>query len=154
MNEPVTAEEIEAGLVLELDQQTLDTSGTKVHSTLPQTIDSQSKPRPGPFVCVEVTDQWSCWSPLTTRWRRERLPIDEAWRTCGSQKWQNTPMYLSDGANLYYCFSSDALLSASREWSCRNDRRHIGPEGLIAICAEVKEQEHRQTNPFTPLQAD
>ncbi|HEX9641191.1 MAG TPA: hypothetical protein VGB13_07745 [Candidatus Krumholzibacteria bacterium] len=145
MNEPVTANEIAFGLVLELDQVALERSA-EVHSTLPQGIDPDAGPRPGPFVCTEVDGDSSCWSPLTRIPRVERLEIPREWKTGGTPQWLNDPTYLNDGANLYFC-TATSVLAACVEQSAQGERRGVTTAGVDAIRAEVAKQERRQKNP-------
>jgi hypothetical protein len=145
MNDPVRADEIAVGLVLELDQVALEQSA-EVHSTLPQGIDPDADPRPGPFVCTEVNRDTSCWSPLTRIPRRERLEIPGLWKTGGTPQWLNDPTYLNDGANLYFC-TATSILGACVEQSPQGERRGVTAAGVAAIRTEVAKQKGRQKNP-------
>lgn len=60
-------------------------------------------PRPGPFVCIESDeDEWATFTPLTSQWNPDRLPIPRSWRSGGADKWlRDATMFLVDGQNTY-----------------------------------------------------
>lgn len=55
--------------------------------------------RDGPFLCVQVLGDRSCWVPLTTQHRQERLLVERKGREAGSQKFRATDLYLGKPAD-------------------------------------------------------
>ena len=94
--------------------------------------------RPGPFVCVQVKDGKSVWSPLTQDFRPERLAIDPKWRREGSTVWREQDQYLNDGRNTFAGPNEAFVRAGAKELPFRGYRRpYITAEGVQAILEEI-----------------
>ena len=100
--------------------------------------------RPGPFVCVSVSDEESQWVPITTEHRHERTAIRSEWRSGGHPQWLRDDQYLSDGANVWRG-PVEAFIAASHlELTHDATRAWVNEAGLEAIAGAIEAQRHRR----------
>ena len=133
-------EELAPGLVSHLDQ-TMLTNDPDVLDTYPQTYTELR-----PFVCVSVREGVSIWTPLTSTYRKERLKIENAWRTGGIEMWRDRVCYLNDGANTYSGRNASFIAASARELTDSATRSQMSEAGVAAVSAEIERQRNRRIN--------
>ena len=132
--------ELQAGLVAHLDQ-TMLTNDPAVLDTYPQR-DTELRP----FVCVAVDGDTSTWAPLTSTFRRERLRIEDAWRTGGIDMWRDRVCFLNDGANTYSGPNTSFMAASVQELTDAATRSRMALDGVEAVVAEIDRQRRRRVN--------
>ncbi len=146
---PLTVEEIRPGLVVFLDQamflerwdvlQTLPTRSVKVR----------------PHVCLSVDGERCAWTPLTSRWRRERLPILASWRLGGDRAWRGARSYLHDGASVVVGPRAAFVHASHKDVAPAEERPALTPEGCAQILVAIERARgRRQVGPSLVLTAD
>jgi hypothetical protein len=97
--------------------------------------------RDGPFLCVQVVGDFSCWIPLTTQHRPERILIDKKWRQGGSPKFRATDLYVNDGLNTFVGPTSAFVAAGRAEIPFTAFQRpSVRTAGVEAVIAEIKRQ--------------
>ena len=136
----LASEELTLGLVCHLDQ-TMLASDPDVLDTYPQTHTELR-----PFVCVSVQDGMSTWTPVTSTFRKERLKIEDAWRTGGIDMWRVRVCYLNDGANIYTGPNPSFIAASAQELTDNTTRSQMSAIGVAAVSAEIERQRNRRVN--------
>ncbi|MFA7332445.1 MAG: hypothetical protein WC326_15355 [Candidatus Delongbacteria bacterium] len=146
---PVTEAEIQVGLVVYLDQQRLQ-GRRDVWATL-----GSRRIKVRPHVCVAVEGDLSAWTPLTSRWRSERLAISAGWRVGGDRAWRGGRSYLYDGACVVVGPRA-AMAEASWQHAAPVDLHPaVSPEGCAQILFAVERaRSRRQMGHALDLRAD
>ena len=131
---PLNPREVKVGAVAYLDYVALredplvDDGGTNIN-------------RDGPFLCVQVVGDRSCWIPLTTQARPERLLIDKKWRQGGSAKFRATDLYLNDGLNTFVGPTTSFVAAGKDEIAFSAfPRPSVRSAGVSAVIAEINKQ--------------
>jgi hypothetical protein len=134
----LTEQEIQPGIVVFLDPLFLRAD--------PRVRNTQDPPiaRAGPFLCVTERNGISCWSPITTEPRRERVNLQARWRSGGHPQWLSAPQYLNDGANLWEGPNDVFVAASHKELTDTTNRAHLSHEGLSAVKEEIQAQIRRQ----------
>ena len=134
----VAEHELVAGLVAYLDQALL-ISHPHVLTTLRSRV---TKIRP--FVCLGVDGDLCCWTPFTSKWRKERLMISASWRLGGQAAWVGSRCYLHDGASVVLGPKTVFSAASLEDNSMPENRLRITPIGLSHILAEAEKQRERR----------
>jgi hypothetical protein len=131
---PLHLREVKVGAVAFLDYVALredpavDDGGTNIN-------------RDGPFLCVQVIGDKSCWIPLTTQARPERLLIDKKWRQGGSAKFKATDLYVNDGLNTFVGPTASFVAAGKDEIPfIAHPRPSVRTAGVTAVIEEIKKQ--------------
>lgn len=95
-------------------------------------------------MCVDEQDGASCWSPITTERRRERLKLHVQWRSGGHSQWLRDDQYLNDGANLWEGPNEIFVAASRQELTEAADRARLSAEGLFAVEQEIRAQRMRR----------
>jgi hypothetical protein len=131
---PLTLREIRAGAVAYLDYVELRENPEVDHG-------DTNINRDGPFLCVQVVGDRSCWIPLTTQHRLERLLIDKKWRQGGSPKFRATDLYVNDGLNTFVGPTAAFVAAGRTEIPFTAfPRPSVQTAGVEAVLAEIKKQ--------------
>ena len=131
---PLTADEIEPGIVAILEAATLSDDSRVQHEDLGANF------RSGPFLCVDVKGEVSRWLAITTKAgpRGLRLSLSEAWRVDGSEVWHTEPQWINDARKPFIGPNESFVDAAAKELPHRpHNRPRVSLEGLEAVRAEV-----------------
>jgi len=135
---PLTFREVRAGVIAYLDYLILREHPEVDHG------DSNIN-RDGPFLCVQVYQERSCWIPITTQFREERLLIKREWRSGGSPKFRSAELYVNDGLNTFVGPTSAFVEAGQAEIRFTTHQRpSVSAAGLAAVIAEI----HKQGGPL------
>lgn len=132
---PLTADEIEPGIVAIFDAATLSGDKRVQHEDLGTNF------RSGPFLCVDVNGGASRWVAITKKSDRRglRLSLNEAWRIDGSELWRTEPQWINDARKPFIGPNEAFVDAAATELPHRpHNRPRISLEGLAAIRAELR----------------
>ena len=89
------------------------------------------------FLCYERNGKSSCWTPLTSTQRDERIPIKQEWLSNAYGKLGEGEVYLQDGKNIY-CGENASFIEASLdEDTFHQGRPIVSPEGVAAVRNEI-----------------
>lgn len=128
---PLLPEELSAGVVAYFDVEKLNGD---------QCVSSPASPttRNGPFLCVQVVEGQSTWTPLTWTYRPERLYIEPEWREGGTTAWHKGTPYLNDGA-ITYVGENIAFVEASTgaDTYKPETRQRVNAAGMQAVLNEI-----------------
>lgn len=131
---PLSPSEVRPGAVAYLDYVALredplvDDGGTNIN-------------RDGPFMCVQAVGDRSCWIPLTSQARPERLPIQKKWRQGGSTKFRAADLYVNDGLNTFVGPTASFVAASKEEIAFTAfPRPSIRVAGVAAVIAEINRQ--------------
>lgn len=131
-------EEIRPGLVVFLDQALLQ-ERRDVLQTQPT-----RRVKVRPHVCLCVEGDLCAWTPLTSRWRRERLPILASWRLGGDRAWRGARSYLHDGASVVVGPRAAFALASHLDVAPALERPALTPEGCAQILATLERARGRR----------
>jgi hypothetical protein len=129
---PITIAEIVPGAVAYFDVDVLNGDPTVTQPASETT-------RSGPFLCFAVNGNTSGWAAVSTRWNKDRIRIERAWRSGGADKWLAEDQYLNDGSTTYVG-PHDAFVAASRIQDKKTPatRPRVEPDGVAVVAAEVQ----------------
>ena len=131
---PLSRPEIKAGAVAYLDYVVLRENPEVDHG-------DTSINRDGPFLCVQIVGDRSCWIPLTTQHRPERLLIEKKWRQGGSPTFKATELYVNDGLNTFVGPTAAFVAAGKSEIPfAAFPRPSVRSAGIAAVIAEINKQ--------------
>jgi hypothetical protein len=97
--------------------------------------------RNGPFLCVEVENNFSVWLSITTRKdaRGLRLELRQEWLLEGSHIWRSAPQYINDARKPFVGPNSAFVTAGANEKPHRPHLRPcVSPEAISAVVTELK----------------
>lgn len=129
---------IAEGIVLDLDVDCLNRDNGVQKPNFPTD-------RSGPFLCYCVVGEKSCWAPLTTQHRDERLELKLEWRRCNAAKstWLTRRQFLNDGRTVYCGLSSVFCKAASVDKISNGLLRCVTSDGIAAVRVEIERRRGR-----------
>lgn len=135
------ATEITVGVVCSLDEVDLMEHGAHGQCGRGATTARVWKVRP--MVCIERSEGWSVWAPLSTTNHPDRLLIRRKWRVAREGDRIHSPQWLLDGAQ-WWRGPDSAFVAASRlEYGAIGERAAITAEGVSVIRREIRAQAFR-----------
>lgn len=134
----ITLAEVVCGVVAYFDVVMLNADARVTKPAAPT-------PRNGPFMCFEVDDYRSGWAPLTWQSKVERIEIEPAWRTGGTEAWKKNTPYLNDGATTYVG-PTEAFVDAARSADTyrTETRQFVSAAGVTAVLSEINRRGGRR----------
>jgi hypothetical protein len=90
-----------------------------------------------PFVCYDSSEAESCWAPITSTYRSERVEV----RALDRENMPGPTMYLNDGTSSVKG-SNDAFIQAAAGYDQKNDRTRprIRNPKIFEIIAEIEKR--------------
>jgi hypothetical protein len=134
----VTEAEIRPGIVVFLDQARLQ-SRRDVLATL-----GSRRIKIRPHVCLAVEGDLCAWTPLTSKWRGERLAILASWRLGGDRAWRGSRCYLHDGACVVVGSRAAFALASWQDAAPAGERPALSPAGCAHLLQAVERERGRR----------
>lgn len=129
---PIAISEIVPGAVAYFDVTILNRDPTV---TKPASVTTRS----GPFLCFAVNGDVSGWAPISTQWNKDRVLIERAWRSGGSDKWLAEDQYLNDGSTTYVGpHAAFVTASQTQDKKTPATRPRVEADGIAAVIEEVR----------------
>lgn len=147
----LTEDEIRKGIVVYLEEAALRSSGKVVWYS--GRGSRHGPPERRPFLCISAAPEGCSWVPVTTEPSGgsgyRRLSLSAQWRSggdvnCYANQWTALDQYLVDGANMYVGPASEFVAASANECTTAATRSVLREEGVLAVLAEVRKQEHRR----------
>lgn len=131
---PLSAEEVIPGAVA-----ILNTTLLMSNKTVQSPTDGSSF-RPGPFLCVQVSDGVATWLAITTKDKDGlRLELKKEWLLEGSEIWRNESQYINDARKPFRGPVAAFVKAGEAELPHQpHNRPRVSEDGVNAVLREMR----------------